>query len=58
MTNFHELCHGNCALRDIGEFLMLEKLGFRGLKGQFDVKKAYFRGLIAEMLKSAVSDLF
>ena len=28
---------------------MLRKLGFRGLKGQFDVKKANFRGLITKI---------
>ena len=28
---------------------MLRKLDFRDLKGQFDVKKANFRGLIAEI---------
>ena len=29
--------------------LELRKIGFRGLKGQFDVKKANFRGLIAKI---------
>ena len=29
--------------------LELRKLGFRGLKGQFDAKKANFRGLIAKI---------
>ena len=28
---------------------MLRKLDFRGFKGQFDVKKANFRGLIAKI---------
>ena len=29
----------NCALRYVGGFLVLRKLNFGGLKGQFDVKK-------------------
>ena len=49
MTKFHELCRGNCALRRVGGVLELIKLDFRGLKGQFDVKKANFRGLIAKI---------
>ena len=28
---------------------MLRKINFRGLKGQFDVKKANFRGLISKI---------
>ena len=31
------------------EFFELRKLDFRGLNGQFDVKKAYFRGKIAKI---------
>ena len=50
MTHFHELFHGNCTLRHIGEILELRKLNFRGLKGQFDIKKANFRGSIAEIV--------
>ena len=37
------------ALRYVGGVLELRKLDFRGLKGQFDVKKANFRGLIAKI---------
>ena len=33
----------------VGGVLELRKLDFRGLKGQFDVKKANFRGLIAKI---------
>ena len=33
----------------IGWILELRNLDFRGLKGQFDVKKANFRGLIAKI---------
>ena len=46
MTYFPGICHGNCALRYVGGVLVLRKLNFGGLKGQFDVKKAKFRGLI------------
>ena len=49
MAHFNALCNGNCALRYVGWILELRKLGFRGLKGQFDVKKANFRGLIAKI---------
>ena len=49
MTNLHELCHRNCALRYIGGVLVLRKLDFRGLKGPFDVKKANFRRPIAKI---------
>ena len=48
MTNFHELCNGNFALNYVGWVLELKKLDFRDLKGQFNVKKANFRGLIAK----------
>ena len=44
MTYFHELYHGNCALRYVEGILKLKKLDFRGLKGQFEVKRARFRG--------------
>ena len=33
----------------VGGVLEFKKLGLRGLKGQFDVKKANFRGLIAKI---------
>ena len=53
MAHFHGVCHMNCALtkslRYVGGALVLIKLDFRGLKGQFDVKKANFRGLIAKI---------
>ena len=48
MTYFHGICHGSCALRYVGGVLMLRKLNFRGLKGQFGVKKDNFRRLIAK----------
>ena len=49
MTYFHELCHGNCALRYVGGILRVKKLDFRGLKCQFEVKRASFKGLIARI---------
>ena len=49
MANFDELCHGNLCLRYVKGVLELRKLDFRGLNGQFDVKKAYFRGQIAKI---------
>ena len=49
MAHFNGLCHGNCALRHVEESLEIRKLDFRGLKGQFDVKKDNFRGLIAKI---------
>ena len=49
MINFHEICHGKFDLKYVGGFLEFRKLDFRGFKGQFDVKKANFRGLIAEI---------
>ena len=49
MAHFHGLCHRNCTQRYVGGILELRKLDFRGLKGQFDVKKANFRGLIAKI---------
>ena len=49
MAHFYGLSHRNCALKYVGGILELRKLDFRGLKGQFDVKKANFRGLIAKI---------
>ena len=49
MTNFHGICHRNCALKYIGGILELRKVGFRGIKGLFDVKKANFRELLAKI---------
>ena len=40
MVRFHEVCDGNCALKYIGIVLEVRKIDFRGLKNQFDVKKA------------------
>ena len=48
MTHFLGICHGNCALRYAGGVLEVKKLDFRGLKGQFDAKKANFGGPIAK----------
>ena len=48
MTHFLGIYHGNCALRYAGGVLEVKKLDFRGLKGQFDAKKANFRGPIAK----------
>ena len=39
MAHVHEVFHGNCALMYVGGVLEFRKLDFRGLKGQFDVKK-------------------
>ena len=55
MTNFHGIYQGNCALTYVGVVLELRKLDFRGFEGQFDVKKANFRGLIE---KSAIIGIF
>ena len=49
MAHFLGIFHGNCALRYVGGVLEIKKLDFRGLKGQFDVKMANFRGLIAKI---------
>ena len=49
MAHCHGLGHGNCVLRYAGGVIELRKLDFRGLKGQFDVKKANFGGLIAKI---------
>ena len=49
MAHFLVLCHGKCGLRYVGGILQPRKLDFRGLKGQFDVKRANFRGLTAKI---------
>ena len=49
MAYFHRIRHMKCDLKYVGEDLELRKLGFRGLQGQFGVKKANFRGLIAKI---------
>ena len=56
MNHFHELCHGNCVLRYTGAILKLIKFDFRGLKGQFDVKKVNLRGIIAKIGHISVVD--
>ena len=56
MNHFHELYHGNCTLRYIGGVLELRNINFRSLKGQFDVKKAHFRGL--NQLLEAYFDIY
>ena len=49
MVHFHRICHDNCALNYVQGILELIKVYFKGLKDQFDVKKANFRGLIAKI---------
>ena len=49
MDYFLGIFYGNCDLRNVGGAQEFRKLGFRGLKGQLDVKKANFRGLIAKI---------
>ena len=49
MAYFLGIFHGNCDLRNVGGVLEFRKLDFMGLKGQFDVIKANFRGLIAKI---------
>ena len=49
MTHYHGICHRNFAPRYVGVVLELQKLDFRGLKGQFDAEKANFGGLIAKI---------
>ena len=49
MSYFLGILHGNCDPRNVGGVLELGKLDCRGLKGQFDVKKANFRGLITKI---------
>ena len=50
MAYFLGIFHGNCDLRNVGGVLEFRKLDFRGLKGQFDVKKANFRELTAKIV--------
>ena len=49
MTPFLGTFHWNCVLRYVGGVPEVKKLDFRGHKGQFDVKKANYRGLIAKI---------
>ena len=49
MTYLHDLFQGNCALSYFGGIFELRLLDFGGLKDQFDVKNANFRGLFAEI---------
>ena len=39
VIHFHGICHGEFDPRYIGKFLEFKKLDFRGLRGQFDVKR-------------------
>ena len=48
MINF-PICYDNCALKYVQGILELRKVYFKGLKSQFNVKKANFRGLIAKI---------
>ena len=54
-AHFHVVCHGNHALRYVGGVLEYRKLDLRGLKGQFDVKRA---NLGVKKLKSVIWGLF
>ena len=49
MIHFHGICHEEFDLRYVGGLLKFRKLDFGSLRGQFDVKKANFRGLIAKI---------
>ena len=49
MAHFHGIFHGNCTVKYVGGILEPTNLYFGGLKGQFDVKNAHFRGLIAKI---------
>ena len=55
MAHFHVVCHGNHALRYVGGVLEYRKLDLRGLKGQFDVKRA---NLGLKKLKLVIWGLF
>ena len=48
MAHFCVFCSNNCALSYVENVLELRKLDFRGLKGQLDVKKTNFSGVIAK----------
>ena len=48
MTKSNELCF-NFFLGYVGGVLELRKLNYSDIKGQFDVKKANFRGQIAKI---------
>ena len=49
MGHFHRLYHENYVLSYVERILQHRKLDFRGLKGQFDAKKANFSGLIPKI---------
>ena len=49
MTHFHGLGHGNCVPRYAEGVPEIRKLDFRGFKGQFNVKKDNFKGLMAKI---------
>ena len=46
---FLEYAMGTCAQRYVGDVAGVKKLDFWGLIGQFNVKTANFRGLIAKI---------
>ena len=48
-THFHGLHHENYALSYVEEILVHRKMNLMGLKVQFHVKKANFRGLMAKI---------
>ena len=58
MVYFLGIFHGNCDLRNVEGVLEFSKLDFRDLKGQFDVKKANFGGLIAKIGQNATMTHF
>ena len=47
MAHFHRICYGKRDLKYVyvGEVLEFIKMNFRGIKSEFDAKKASFRGL-------------
>ena len=49
MIHSHGICYGKFDLRYVEGFLKFRKLDFVSLRGQFDVKKANFRELIAHL---------
>ena len=51
MIQYHDLYYKNCGLKYIEQILdfRTKKLRFGGLKAQFDVKNAHFRGLLAKI---------
>ena len=56
MAYFLGIFHWYCDLRNVGGVLEFRKLDFRGLKGQFDVKKVNW-GIIAKTGHRSVVDV-